>query len=324
MTYILILTIDPDPHVDEVVNILEKKRNVSILRINTNKLSKKSCISAHFSSNIRFIINHNGSEIVLNKVNSIWFRKPYLQLKHYKEIGKDGVLEQKFKFEEWKNIYIPLLYEAEKLKIFTVSNYTSIIKAKNKPYQLFAANEIGFKIPDTIVSCDKDEIINFIKKHSDKTITKVFGDPYVEFGDIKKTFYTFKINEKQFKAFYKNKTLDYPILIQEQINKKLELRITVIGNYIFACSIDSQSHKDAKIDWRRVDPYILKHEIYELPQHIKKKCFEICKYFKLEFGAIDMAISPRGEYVFFELNPKSFSTSTSTHKPWQSKPFWYL
>ena len=32
---------------------------------------------------------------------------------------------------------------------------------------------------------------------------------------------------------------------------------------------------------------------------------------------------PKASMSRLEVNPRSFSTLTSTHRPWQSKPFWY-
>jgi glutathione synthase/RimK-type ligase-like ATP-grasp enzyme len=45
------------------------------------------------------------------------------------------------------------------------------------------------------------------------------------------------------------------------------------------------------------------HKIVKLPAKAEQLCFNLCKHYCLQFGAIDMAITPEGDYVFFEINP---------------------
>lgn len=75
-----------------------------------------------------------------------------------------------------------------------------------------------------------------------------------------------------------------------------------MGNDIFTAAIDSQSLNHTKIDWRR-DGINLPHTIYRLPDEVANKCLELTHQFKLNFGAIDMIVTPDNEYVFLEINP---------------------
>ena len=40
-----------------------------------------------------------------------------------------------------------------------------------------------------------------------------------------------------------------------------------------------------------------------MPDEIKKACVDLTKYYGLEFGAIDLVLTPEGNYVFLEINP---------------------
>src|SRR3989338_774874 len=300
---ILILTIDPDPHADFVERIL-KRRKRRVIRLNTNQISEFSQISFNTSGSMPTIgVRSDGKLYTPKDFQSIWFRKPFLQLQETSQIGVDKALEINFKFEEYRNACTAFLFEAKKNNVFVLSHYDNIVKANYKLLQLIAASKIGFHIPETLVSSDVKEIKSFIDSYDKTVIMKTLGKPFVEVGNKKKIFYTYMLTAKQFSDYYKDKVIDFPLLVQEEIKKKIELRITVVGNRIFACAIDSQSLAHSKVDWRMADPYKLKHEMINLPSEVERCCFEICRSFGLQFSAIDMAITPKGDYVFFEINP---------------------
>ena len=75
--------------------------------------------------------------------------------------------------------------------------------------------------------------------------------------------------------FVKNKTKgeikekeENPITLQEYINKKYEVRYTVVGNQHLACKIDSQMSQRANIDWRRYDLKNTPHYAIDIPSEI--------------------------------------------------------
>lgn len=94
-----------------------------------------------------------------------------------------------------------------------------------------------------------------------------------------------------------------PLILEEYVEKKVELRITVVGSKIFTCAIHSQLNEKTKVDWRRYDIPNTPHKVYELPAEVESKCVELLKRLSLQFGALDMIVTPDGEYVFLEINP---------------------
>jgi len=113
--------------------------------------------------------------------------------------------------------------------------------------------------------------------------------------------FTTKIPESQNFSLVRN----CPTYIQEEIIKKNELRITIIGKKIFAVAMDTQKYRGTKIDWRKAQEYIasVPHHVVTIPLSLEKRLRKLIDHYSLQFGAIDMAITPEGEYVFFELNP---------------------
>jgi glutathione synthase/RimK-type ligase-like ATP-grasp enzyme len=94
-----------------------------------------------------------------------------------------------------------------------------------------------------------------------------------------------------------------PVVVQEYVPKQVELRITVVGDRVFAAEIDSQASPMARHDWRAGDPRTMAHRRHPLPLKEAERCLRLTRALDLCFGAIDMVLTPGGEYVFLEINP---------------------
>lgn len=94
-----------------------------------------------------------------------------------------------------------------------------------------------------------------------------------------------------------------PTLFQSKVSKKSELRITVVGKKVFAVELDSQVVPGAQDDWRRVNAKDIKYLKYALPLEIEQRCVRLVETLGLNFGAIDMVVTPDDRYVFLEINP---------------------
>ena len=92
-----------------------------------------------------------------------------------------------------------------------------------------------------------------------------------------------------------------PVIFQEYIPATVDLRITIVGEKVFAAEIHSQQ-TDYVYDFRmamdRAD--IRPHE---LPDTLEKELLTLMDAFGLVYGAVDMRLTPDGQYVFLEVNP---------------------
>ena len=302
---ILILTTYQDPHVDAVYQHIKQKNQQTII-FYSNYYSSKQYI--HYSSSSRdpYLIYYNGEKYHIADFQTIWYRKPNFWLDYDIKYASDSekMLSIKYKRKEILSMYVDgIMMEAAKKDAFLVSSYQSIIEATNKLKQLLIAKEIGFAIPKTLVSTSIKELINFINSCSDEAIIKSISASEVRYGKYFRSFFTMPISSMQLMKHHKSNPIDYPLLLQEKIIKRLELRITVIGKHVFATALDSQSTKNGKTDWRKELIDNLPHSLYNLPKKIEKLCLNLCRHYGLQFGAIDMAVTLEGKYVFFELNP---------------------
>jgi ATP-GRASP peptide maturase of grasp-with-spasm system len=171
----------------------------------------------------------------------------------------------------------------------------------NKIHACTVAEKNGFKIPKFLITTSKKDLLQFFKKYG-KIITKsIFGLPGFS---TKTTYYSCKtvfVNLKEIDNTPENFGVS---LFQEYIVKKIELRIFFLNEEYFASAIFSQADPQTEVDFRnynrerpnRVVPYLLPDVIVE---KLKKINFEL----GLKTGSCDLIVTPKGEYVFLEVNP---------------------
>jgi len=172
------------------------------------------------------------------------------------------------------------------------------IQARNKPFQLAVASQVGMRVPSTLVSNDPDEIVKFMDSGSKEHIYKALTW-YIEPPD--KMLYTAAVNADQVGA--DNEALQIAACIfQERIPKAYEVRATVVGELVFAARIKSQEVQAARLDWRKAQAK-LEYKAHLLPSEINNQLLEMNRRLGLHFGAYDLIITPDDDAIFLEVNP---------------------
>jgi glutathione synthase/RimK-type ligase-like ATP-grasp enzyme len=181
--------------------------------------------------------------------------------------------------------------------------YARNLLEHNKLFQLKLAEASGLIIPDTVITNSSDHLIEFCENHNGSIAVKTLrSSVFQETDGVADGIYTNRVSIDYLKDHIGDISLA-PIMAQEYVSKKLEFRVTIVGENIFACAIHSQDSERTKDDWRRYDFTKVKHESYNLPQKIKTALLKFMKACHLTFGAIDMILTPEEKYVFLEVNP---------------------
>lgn len=94
-----------------------------------------------------------------------------------------------------------------------------------------------------------------------------------------------------------------PVLVQPYVEKKYELRVTVVGDALFTCRIYSQESELSRIDWRHYDLENVPHIATKLPNGISNAIRTFMRLSGLRFAAIDLIVEPSGRVRFVEANP---------------------
>jgi glutathione synthase/RimK-type ligase-like ATP-grasp enzyme len=95
---------------------------------------------------------------------------------------------------------------------------------------------------------------------------------------------------------------ELPCFFQHHVPKRHELRVTVVGEALYAARIHSQDDPRTAIDWRDMSAEI-RYEAAVLPPEIARLCLDFVHSYGLTFGALDLIVTPAGEHVFLENNP---------------------
>lgn len=172
-------------------------------------------------------------------------------------------------------------------------------RADYKPYQLMVACRLGFDVPRTLVTNDRDRAVEFVTAQAE-TVCKPLLDGRVPLGDGEAgLLFTSTVATAMLDASFGPE----PYLLQARVEKLCDVRVTVVGDRVFACEIDSQAVVAGQVDWRQADVQELGHRRVELPVELEEACIALTRALDLRFSAIDLARRPDGGYSFFEVNP---------------------
>lgn len=295
MKKILIIT-NRDDYTADFLIVKLKQVKVPYWRFNTEDYPQNVVLKWRFDGNAYegcFI--HPRGKVEFDEIKSIWFRRPVLPVPStdISDIpAKEFCIAESSEFLEglWKY-----------LDCFWVSRPDNIRKAENKLYQLKIASDIGFRTPKTIITNNPDDLLFFYESCDGNIINKPLRRGRLEYSDGIRLIYSNRVTREQIDKRYFVKYS--PTFFQEYIPKEFELRITVIGKEVFPVAIHSQEDTLTIDDWRRDQAGKLKYSKYNLPVDIENYCCELLKSFDLQFGAIDMIVTPEGRYYFLEINP---------------------
>lgn len=181
--------------------------------------------------------------------------------------------------------------------------------ADNKLFQYRQAARHGLRIPKTLVGNDPQAFAAFYAECAGKVIIKQLGEiclideePCTNaqgLPDIRAWgFYTQRVEKGHLDQL--EAIAAAPCLFQEEIPKKSELRINIVGDQCFAWRIYSQCHAESSLDFRLRDD--LPTEKTEIPEDLKKSLISLIRSWGLVFAAVDMVETPGGEIVFLEAN----------------------
>jgi glutathione synthase/RimK-type ligase-like ATP-grasp enzyme len=173
--------------------------------------------------------------------------------------------------------------------------------ARSKLLQLRLASRLGFSVPETRVSADPVEIRTLFSMWNGRMVAKLAGGQIAADSiDSQFVVYTTAITAEDLQDA--DALSACPALYQRHVDKRYDLRVTMIGERVFACRIHSQEIEDARVDWRAADPSSVHHERCELDPLIANSCRSLMTALGLEIAGIDFIVTPKGETVFLEIN----------------------
>lgn len=228
-----------------------------------------------------------GRRVELAEVNAVWCRR-INPLRLHNDLSDETA--RLFAWSESNEALLGVWYS---LHCFWMNPPPADEISQRKIRQLQAARRLGLSIPDTLVTNQPDAAREFIERHGlGRVVRKAFRNiPQAPRA-------TALVHSPDLAAI---ESVRYaPVIFQDFVPLGLDLRITIVEDEIFAAAIHSDPVYEA--DYRIGLPSATVVP-FALPLDIAAKLMALMEVFKLKYGAIDMRLTPNGDYVFFEVNP---------------------
>jgi glutathione synthase/RimK-type ligase-like ATP-grasp enzyme len=291
---ILIITNKFDITSDFIIKAL-KARKIQFYRFNTDELGKTVYTNLNFDTN-SFLLHDTyfNNWYDLKKFTAVYYRRPELPDTPTTQLtpGERDFINNENAFT-LEGIY-KILDTA-----YWVSPLYAIREAENKIHQLLVAQSIGLSIPSSVITNSFENAHKFFRSKLSDCIIKPIKTGLIEEANGSSVVFTSQLSD--FPTDREQIEL-CPVFLQSKISKKTDVRVTVVGNKIFATLIHSQVHEETEVDWRKGEN-VLEHEVIELPEDLEQKCITLLKRLRLRYAAIDLIQDSDGAFIFLEINP---------------------
>jgi MvdD family ATP-grasp ribosomal peptide maturase len=295
---ILIVTHSKDnDSVARVVDTIARNGGHTI-RFDTDRYPTDVLLTAYYdrSGDERLTLTNEDGEFDLREVTAIWHRR--LNFGAHLPAELDRQLRHSSLGETSAAAHGMLA----SLKAFRMDHLHHIRRAENKQLQLQVAREVGLNIPRTITTNDPSAARAFAKSCESGAVTKMLSSFAIYDEGKELVVFTNPVKPEDL-ADLSSLSL-CPATFQELLAKSLEIRVTVVGQQVMSAALDSKTSARAAHDWRRDGLRMLQDwRPYQLPGEVEEKILRLMDYFSLNYGAIDIILTPDDRHVFLELNP---------------------
>ncbi len=291
---ILILSFPLDAHASIIEWSLRQELAANVNTLFTSDFPERLAVSSRFNTAALPETLHDG---IPARPTVVWNRRitrPSYPAKAHPD-DADFVARENQRFFDglWHTMACNALW---------INDFHAARRANSKAVQLAEAQRCGFRIPDTIFSNDQSEIRKFIGSVRECIYKPFLTGTWIDSNGRTHTTMTSLVSSGG--ELDDDQLRSCAGIYQERVIKQYEVRVTIFGGACFAVKILSQKRSSSSLDWRTgfYDPQHFSCEQIQLPSVIVESCFQLLRALGLVYGAIDLAITPEGECVFFELN----------------------
>ncbi|TQE15804.1 ATP-grasp ribosomal peptide maturase [Streptomyces ipomoeae] len=167
--------------------------------------------------------------------------------------------------------------------------------AEYKPAQLSTAAQCGLHVPPTLLTNDVEQARRFIRDHGPAVYKPLYNSDYTDQDSgIGLTVWVEEVATAD---------LDSGVgltmhLFQQRVDKVADIRLTAVGDQLFAVRIDGSPG----LDWRRhYDD--LSYTLIDTPPDVAKGVRTYLAAFGLVYGAFDFGLDVAGRWHWYECNP---------------------
>lgn len=302
MKKVLIVTNSHDVHADLVASRLMASDHRPF-RLNLDAFPRDYQTCQWFSSGkLHHKIRRTGDAawLDLDQVGAVWMRKPG----EYAFLSDDlSAQELAFARMETEHALFSLLYT---LDCYWMSHPVALRGAQWKGEQLQRAARLGFRVPDSLITNAPDEVRRFRQDSAGDVVFKSMSSATLAAEEVAPgeriagALRTSIVDQSMMDAV--DAVSQMACQFQQYVPKLYELRVTVIGERVFAAKIHSQDDQRTAIDSRDMSAPI-RYEAVTLSAELEQRCLAFVRSYDLTYGALDLIVTPGGDVVFLENNP---------------------
>jgi len=291
--FILVITNSGDTTADYLCGFTYQE-HMPVLRLNTDR--PLADLSIEFVHNDISLTVENVS-VKPSEIAAVWLRRPLsLTMPPSDDVGA-----RQFVLNEW----------AESLENFFafipdwkwINHPTYNIHASCKLEQLSRATANGLCVPETILTRDESVVWDRWNKWNNAMVAKPLYSGYIEREEgADSLLYTNRVTINDMKDIPQVKSC--PTLFQQAINKTIDVRVTIIDQYVHAIGLSKKDSANTQLqDIRRDNMNGVVYRAIDMPHEVHKKLLSLTAGYNLRFAAVDFVVDRQGTWYFLEINP---------------------
>ena len=292
MTTIMVLLISSpkDKNTNAVIDWLARF-NCDFMRVDLDTIDFND-IQITYLPRPKILLKLPGERMIdFDEVSYFFYRGSYLQARHSDVEVPEGVSSKEAVSHLQYESYTTTTYIYQQIAKRCIGLPHN--KPLNKLKQLDYANQVGLKIPKSLVTGSKQELQDFFGSQS--VITKAIQEAVFYQADDKICYSrTQKVDLEALENHF------FPTMFQEAVEKHLEVRTFYLDGKTYSISMN-YAQSNTSVDYR--DHY---HEMeylpFTLPTEVDEKLHELMQKLHLISGSVDFILNKQGELLFLEVN----------------------
>lgn len=293
---VLIVTRSDDNASPALVQAVLEARGARVFRLDTDGFPTEVRLALHQPA-ARSTLTTGAGELVLGDLTAAWYRRSAIGA------ALPGDMDPQHRDAALRESRATLFGMLEALDCFVMDRVSTVRAAEHKPRQLELAHALGIDVPATLTTNDPTAARAFWDRCGGRVVAKMLSSFAIRDDDGRESVvFTSPLSAADLADL--DQLALSPMTFQEQLDKRVELRVTVIGDRAFAAAVDSQAVPAARTDWRKAGRALLRAWTpYPLPPAVTTRLLQLAARLGLSYGAADFIVTPDDRHVFLEINP---------------------
>ncbi|CAL9471799.1 hypothetical protein SUDANB145_02842 [Streptomyces sp. enrichment culture] len=285
---VLVVTRLDDATADEVIIELNR-RGVPVARLDPGDFPSSVTLNAAFDgSGIAGTLVTETRTVDLDRVRSVYWRRPTpytADLAMREQTARWAIEEARAGFGGTLAALPGAHY---------VNHPWRNRNAEHKPAQLATAARCGLNVPPTLITNDPERARAFARTYRPVLYKSLRQTEYTDAYGRALTVWIEDVTP----AHIDDRVRHTSHLFQHRVTKVADIRLTVVGEQMFAVRIDGSPG----VDWRRHYER-LEYTSVSVPDEVAKGVHAYLDTYGLIFGAFDFGLGPDGSWYWYECNP---------------------